>query len=39
VFVRKENKLDLNPYLKPGINLIRVVVDDNLETHTFKYLK
>jgi len=39
VFVRKDNALDLNLYYKSGVNLIRVLVDDNVQSLVFKHLK
>jgi hypothetical protein len=39
MFIRKDNRLDLNPYLKSGINLVRVVIDNNINTYIFKYIK
>jgi hypothetical protein len=39
VFVKKDNALDLNLYYKPGVNLIRVIVDDNVQSFVFKHLK
>lgn len=34
-FILTHNRLDLNPYLKRGLNLIRVVMDDNRDFYTF----
>lgn len=37
--VIKESKLDLNQYMKTGLNIIRVIIDDNSDVFTFKHIK
>jgi len=39
IFVNNYSRLDLNPYMKNGINLIKIVIDDNIDTYIFKHLK
>lgn len=39
MFIRKDNTLNLNNYLRQGINLIRAVINDNFSSYVFKHLK